>query len=112
MENKLIPPFYVGQEVVVLKQIKLLTKTIKRGSVVKITAIYRGECGCSYWNVSIGIKETGPGTPMECGRCSAVIFRKEETIHPAQYFAPITSQFQSIEYREVLEKERELVSAN
>lgn len=106
--NKSIPPFYVGQRVVAIQDHSQLD--FKKGDEFTVHSVSYGCCG---WDVTIGITINHVGLWV-CVRCSnkSIILKGDEIKYAASRFAPITSTFQSIEYREVLEKEREFVSAN
>lgn len=106
--NKSIPPFYVGQKVVAV--CNHVQGHFKMGDEFTINSV---EIGCCGWDVTIGITSHGYGLCI-CTECHKMklINIGEEISFCSTRFAPITSTFQSIEYREVLEKEREFVSAN
>ena len=111
MKNKSIPPFYVGQEVVAVK-----THTDRdyiKGQVHKITSCVPGGCKCVGWDVTIGVRENVEFESFccTCGH-SEILPANSEVVYHHTNFAPITSQFKTIEYSSVIEKEKETVGAN
>lgn len=94
MKHTSIPPFYVGQEVVAVKDSKQgMPQKYKKGDVVQVAALkqspqsglwnfqFKGQLNIKWW--------------LDCSR-----------------FAPITSTFQSITLEKVLEEETKLIGVN
>jgi hypothetical protein len=96
------PPFYVGQEVVCVKD--HTQGIIKNGQVFKVTSLVRICCG---WNVTIGIQSRSALT--RCGDCGSVASQGSEWQFASYLFAP-KDQFKAITFTKVLETE--LVSEN
>lgn len=115
MKNKSIPPFYVGQEVVCIDNNSYVHSGIradsmlKRGSVYIVKDIKQSAC-CQKWVVYVGT-DNGVGY-VRCSKCGVVTMSGKEDYFVAARFAPITSQFKTIEYSSVIEKETETVGAN
>lgn len=106
MKN-LFAPFYVGQEVVAV--IDHGMGKFKKGDKVKVTSIFMG---CCAWEVTVGIFDSNfSSLCTKCGKKTSFLSKQEAPFF-ASSFAPVTSTFQTIEYTEVLEKERPLVSSN
>lgn len=108
MNNKSIPPFFVGQKIVSIVSGGEPFHT--KGCEYIVFAIQ--QCSkCKVWYVSLGVKPDYK-TICFCPFCHQDMDGQGTIWHPHTSFVPITSTFQSIEYREVLENERQLVSAN
>ena len=107
MNHKSIPPFYVGQEIVAVRNHS--EGLYKKGKKYIVMAI-RKTCSC-YWDISIGISTQRQFClcPI-CGKDNIPTEGIQWHQHIA--FAPITSTFQTIEYTEVLELEKPMVGAN
>lgn len=102
---KSLPPFYVGQKVVVLKRLYVAKK--KKGTIVEVLAIMR--CKCGLWLIDIGTK-CKHDFDITC-ECENVIDNGIMWLD-ARMFAPIQENFQSISLEKILEEETKLVGAN
>lgn len=108
MENINLPPFYVGQRVVVLKTGIRLNKY----DVYVVLGIRKSTCKCQLWEVNVGVPaRTGF---MYCAVCGA-----EHIPNPTgviwfnhNLFAPIQENFQQITCKEVEAIESPLISVN
>lgn len=102
MKDLNLPPFYVGQRVVAIKDHS--QGRYKKGEEFIVLNIKIG-C-CSKWVIDIGIR-SGILTKM-CYVCSSI--RIQDNHYGAIAFAPIESTFQTISYSKVIEEE--LVGVN
>lgn len=104
-----LPPFYVGQRVVCVKDNS--SKSIKKGQEFSVLGLNQFSCGC--WSIDIGIKSESPRTGCgehglhQTAKCNNGI----KWFH-VKLFAPIEQTFQPITLEKVLEIETKLVSAN
>lgn len=97
-----IPPFFVGQEVVCIKDHSW--GVVKKGQEYKVLAIKQSPC-CGSWRVDVGIYNPAGGSRCKCGH---VIYTTTCWIG-AVLFAP-KDQFKAISFTKVLETE--LASVN
>lgn len=107
MKHTSIPPFYVGQEVVAVRNQP--DGDFKKGDTFKVTSCF---FGCCSWEVTVGIYDTN--FESICNICSGGIsfYGKHEAPYHASAFAPITSTFQPITLEKVLEEETKLIGVN
>lgn len=112
MENLNLPPFYVGQKVVKMKD----GSVIKKGDIVTVTHQFR--CGCGEWYIQWGqpIQQYGIIT-CTCTKCKSnmreIVPIKADWVAQARNFAPLQEQtYPLISLKKVVEENRELVSAN
>lgn len=86
MKEHEIPPFFIGQEVVAIKDHS--KGSFKKGDEFKITGLFKCCCG---WNVTIGIRDNS-GYPQEaiCGSCGRgeIIGVRVEWRYNSKIFAP------------------------
>lgn len=104
-----LPPFYVGQKVVAIKDHSQCR--FKKGDPFIITAIYQAPC-CGIWLVEIGILAVH--NYWRCVPCNTggQKYRSPQAVFNSASFAPIFENFQEISYSEVVKEEKRLVSAN
>jgi hypothetical protein len=107
-----LPPFYVGQKVVAVKD----TISLKKGKEYVILDIKAAYCKCG-WHVDIGLPLRYPNSKtFKCGKCNAEgvlppdAFGKEWINY--HLFAPVQENFQSISFEKVIEKETPLICVN
>lgn len=99
-------PFYIGQEVVALDNGE--QSGLVEGKTYVILGLLKP---CGHWMVDVGIKSPGKG--MNCPKCHTEFAMGTGIFWLfATRFAPITSQFQTISYSKVMEKESPFVGAN
>lgn len=102
-----IPPFYVGQEIVAIRDHS--QGAFKKGDEFKVTSIKKSLCGCNLWLVTIGIlAPTKPAT--KCRRCGAITGYHVEWLFGTDNFAPKIEIGEFVSMKEVLQLE--LISAN
>lgn len=106
MKHTSISPFYVGQEVVCVKDYS--TGIVKKGCKYLVYMVRIG-CSCGYWVVDVGI--TNGKMFSHCPYCWEREYAPNALI-AASLFAPITSTFQSITLEKVLEEETKLIGVN
>lgn len=106
MSDMNLPPFYVGQRVVALKNGFFHIKG------EKYTVAEMMFCSsCKVWSVLTSENSFEPASIYHCD-CGANL---KSTIYVggnAKYFAPIEENFQSISIEKVLEKETPLIGVN
>jgi hypothetical protein len=105
-----IAPFYIGQEVVCIGNFNKSIKDEPDISYPKknITYTVRDcEFDCGWY---IKLKEIS--NPIRTYRDNSGNIGDDEASFSATKFAPITSQFKTIEYSKVLEKEKQLIGVN
>lgn len=102
-----LPPFYVGQKVVVIKNGKSGGSSITAGQVFLVRGVH--QCICGKWSIDVGLKTDTLG-PCICADC-------DHNLGPvvlwcgAHGFRPLQSQtFPLMKYSEV--RERELICEN
>lgn len=104
-----LPPFYVGQRVVAVKD--NIDRLFKKGDCFTVTGIIKSVCKCNDWDVNVGISKVS--NSLECTVCKTIW---ENTTKYAWFsfrrFAPIEENFQSISLEKVLEEETKLISVN
>lgn len=106
MDNKNIPPFYVGQEVECIKS--HLWGFISKGQKFVVTGVYKF---CCCWQVTVGV-DTG-WMDSTCNKCNHVSNHKNnEFPFAASLFSPIITNFESISLNKVLELETPLIGVN
>lgn len=105
MNDFLIPPFYVGQEVVAIKDHS--QGAFKKGDEFKVSSI---EIGCCAWVVTVGILSVKPG--QICMVCGHVRPARKESMFKAYLFAPKIEISSFISMKELADKQFELISAN
>jgi len=105
MEN--FAPFYVGQEVVAIKN-STVTGLFKKGSTFKVLDITM--CSCGAWKIDIGF--ITDAQKIICHKCDVRTISTGVHWAAAISFAPITSTFKSITLSKVLELETPLISVN
>lgn len=108
MENKNIPPFYVGQKVEYITG-----NNMPKYSKHIVSNVYKSPCGC--WMIDINntskIQTLGEHSYWECCECKGKIYDYNFYGWYATSFRPIQEQtFPLMTYSKVIEKE--LVSAN
>lgn len=101
MNNINLPPFYVGQRVIRIKEDTSGIKIGHKGTVVEIYYCCQG----NGWRVLL---DNISDTPGKCVCCC----RKNDYGYLASNFAPIEENFQSISLKKVLETESPLISVN
>lgn len=95
-----IAPFYVGQEVVAVRDHS--EGDYKKGDEFKVTGVRSG-CKCTPWIISIGIKNNKPLNG--CSSCVFFFFSADEAFFGAKNFAPKIESYQAITYSKVMEQE-------
>lgn len=100
-----LPPFYVGQRVVAIKDHSM--GSFKKGDIKTVLGI---EKLCCCWNIDVGIKFSQ--ILWQCNTCKALKDTNQIGWINARSFAPIQENFQSISLEKILEKETELISSN
>ncbi len=100
-------PFYVGQEVEVIKDHSM--GRFKVGDRFKILSIEK-TC-CNKWCVDIGLPHLQNVNGMICCICRKEYLSNSPLFNSASFRA-ITNNFQSISLSEVLEKETYLIGEN
>jgi hypothetical protein len=105
MSNEL-PPFYVGQEVVCIKDHS--KGTVKKGQCYTILSI---EKGCCTWIVDVGVPNIDKSPNCLCTYCGTRLMgvNKYTLKTSSDLFAP-KDQFKAITFTKVMETE--LVSQN
>lgn len=109
MENNLnnLPPFYVGQKVVYITG-----NNMPKNSIHIILGIIRMPCGC--WVLDIGKKRSS----FKRLTCMLHDYSKKVMDSDVNYFNStsfrplLESPFPSLTFKEVIKKERELISMN
>lgn len=96
MATELIPPFYIGQEVICLKDIGIIgTKYgVQKGKDYVVTAIYKP---CCYYVIQVGIIYPGNFISTCCFECNTQRLFNKNIEFNASKFAPKLNQ----EYKEV-----------
>lgn len=111
MENlKNLPPFYEGQQVVYLTGINA-----PKNSIHTIREIIKMPCGCWFLDINKTIIGRVEAEYVYCAdhQSDAVKKTRITSYWNSKSFAPLQqSKFPLIEYREVIEKERQLITAN
>lgn len=104
MEN--LPPFYVGQKVVALKDSPYHPE-MRKGKVFTVLAL--NFCCC--WSIDIGLKVMK--SHLYCADCN-IVFGQHGSIawKCAKRFAPLEENFESISLEKVLETETKLIGVN
>lgn len=104
MKENNLPPFYVGQKVVLLVD----SINVKKGDVFTVLRCFKH---CCVWLVDVGLLSPVYAN-LGCTKCEAVLrLEKGKPLCPESCcFAPIESQFQSISFKEVVEIESPLIS--
>lgn len=101
-DSQQLPPFYIGQRVVLLQD--GISYPIKKGDEFTVLDITQSPCGC--WSVHIGLPPAKPSPNFYCSlHDSRAIPNYGKGWIGARYFAPIESQFHSITFKEVIEIE-------
>lgn len=101
-----IPPFYIGQRVVVITS----TPFLKTGDEYTVQSLYYKSC-CKSWTVHVGITDNGAQPYCPIHKTTHGI-EGHLVHHNAKYFAPIESNFEAISYTKVMEEESPLVCVN
>lgn len=101
-----LPPFYVGQKVVYIKNISLPYNSVHTVLEIKTT-----ECGV--WSIFVG-KMSGNkiGGVHTCNVCGKLHKNTGKLFHLATSFVPLQETFESISFEKVIEKESLLISVN
>lgn len=113
MKDINLPPFYIGQKVVAI--IDLIGKGEKRepvfygakGTEYTVSGIFK----CCKWKINVSIYYPAGYTEMKCGGCNTVLCDFIVWC-PADSFAPVKENFQSISLEKILEEETKLISVN
>jgi len=117
MEKQNIAPFYIGQKVVYITG-----NNMPKGTIDVVADIKQDLCGC--WFISLSknksslVRETNPlASIIQCGTCHKMFGRegwvKLDYYWLASSFRPVQEQtFPLITYEKVMEKEKQLISAN
>lgn len=101
-----IPPFYVGQEIVAIKDHSV--KVFKKGEEYVVTGI---EKGCCVWLITIGI--SSDKSVYSCKRCGGRFFKSNsECRFNAACFSPKIEIKEFISLAKLAEKTLETVGAN
>lgn len=104
-----LPPFYVGQKVVAIKDSQ--DGKAKRGIIYTVALCI--QCKCGAWMVGI-VELPAEYDSSYHNRClnlyehTGIYCRFGES----KYFAPVQEEFQSISLEKVIEKEKPLTCAN
>lgn len=102
MEKNNIPPFYVGQKVVAIRNHS--TGLFKKGDTFNITGIFMSDCSCKEWEVTVGVVTDKP--KVCCAVCGETYEKKSyQSEFKAYCFAPIIENFEAISFEKVLEQE-------
>lgn len=112
MENLNLPPFYVGQKVVYITGISM-----PKNSTHFVSKIVQVECGC--WHMAINglpFNKLPKGHTLTCLECKKGFPQTEENSFygwDPNSFRPIQEQkYPLIKLTKVIEKEKQLMSAN
>jgi hypothetical protein len=105
-----IPPFFIGQKIICIKGRKG-----KYSEVIKDQTYIVGECiyceNCKVWWVGV-LKQSGLIVSI-CPSCHVVVPASNKYYYyGAELFAPIEENFQSISFKECIEKEQVVTSIN
>lgn len=106
MEKHNLPPFYIGQKVVALKNMR---QGIKKGDVFPVKNIAKWPCNCTSWVIDIGYFDDCEKCCCDC-RTSIVKPIPGALIISANNFAPLQQQkFPLMTFKQVVKKEKEHV---
>jgi len=104
--NISIPPFYVGQEVVAIKD----GTTLKRGKDYVVTGIFF-PCKCGKWRVTVGIVSSKSQT--KCYDCGFEhVNETNERQYSSKLFAPKIEIKEFISMKQLAEQQLELIGVN
>jgi len=108
MKNTEIPPFYIGQEVVAIRDHE---GWFKKGDEFRITSITPSQCACPGWEVTIGI--TDGDEFFHCDDCGQLCRQNVgEIISPADHFRPKLEIKTFISMKELAEQGLLTISGN
>lgn len=110
MSESNLPPFAIGQRVVCVRDDFAKDGLIKDAIYLVKDVTSCGKCKRQFVNVGIPTKTNR--TSDECCGISVGADYKLFYYFDSRCFAPITSNFQHIQYKEVLEKEKVLIGVN
>lgn len=105
MENNInLPPFYVGQRVVAIKDHS--QGFFKKGQEFKVTGMYPYICKCkSGWTITVGQVHFSPLHEPCCGICKTRFERKGQRQFETIAFAPIEEQeFKAVTFKKIMEE--------
>lgn len=106
MEHIEIPPFYVGQEVIAIRDHSILD--FKKGQEFRVLSIKKSFCKCNDWEIDIGIRKDY--NLIICTCCGKI--DKNDNFYKADSFSPNLEFKDFISMKEVTEKASELISGN
>lgn len=94
-------PFYVGQEVEAVKTHS--QGHFKKGDKFSITGVYKSDCLCPGWDVTIGVQYTRP--VHHCSKCRIYnIPNVGEHRFYSGLFRPITPAMQAVTFEKITEQ--------
>jgi hypothetical protein len=106
--TSLIPPFYIGQEVVVLEDYTHHLFSFKKGDEFKVTSISKNPC-CSIWTVTVGIHINSYDSICTCRR---TVRKEGEVLFAAYMFSPKIEIKEFISMKQLAEQQLEKVGVN
>lgn len=110
MDTFEIPPFYIGQEIVAIKDHS--QGAFKKGDEFIVTDCYRNNCKCKMWGVTIGINHTT--SSHNCTACNTYNLTNlsKEWFFNVTCFAPKIQLSEFVSLKQFSEQQLELISAN
>ena len=97
--NKNIPPFFVGQEVVCIKDTP--KSKLKNGFKYVVNQLLQSQCGC--WKVSVGIVHNGSLFVL-CREHNVIINSDGTWWHQPSLFRPILPPLQTVTFSKITEE--------
>ncbi len=110
MKDIELPPFFVGQRVVAIKNHPAPWNMFTKGVEYSVTSIFRSPCKCSHWYVTIGVSNPYGGSI--CRICKTTTLYRGEMRFNSSYFAPIEDSFEEISFEQAIAVEKKLTCAN
>jgi len=108
MSHKIIKPFYIGQQVVAVRNGR--NGQVKKGEIKTVLDLV--QCICGSWKIDVGLMVVR-GTGTMCLDCNNNAINTDyRMLCSVDLFAPINETFQPISLSEVLENETQLISSN
>lgn len=82
---KNLPPFYIGQKVVCLKD----ANTTKKGQIYKVTNNW--QCSCGTWYTGVGVLHGKPNAAATCVKCDC------KTPNDSPYYLGLSTRFAPVQ---------------
>ncbi len=109
-DNNNIPPFYPGQKVMAVNTHS--QRDFIKGDKFVVSAVYQLSC-CKVWVVQIGLSLGVMRSGLTKCRCGTFFKTGAYNVYDCNMFRPVQEQtFPLMTYAKVMEKEKELISAN